>query len=372
MTVDDTIVSSGVSNIVMTNISSRHIKIHNSKIMGMLCSCEDSQICTIHEIVSFDRNPREGMSDTSNPDTTEGNSYYVPTINPKMGRLEVNTLPKKDFYPVQINEAGPKHDYMHYRKPYLLIVLADKQTRDDLYRLLEVNHDAFAEDERYIGTTPLIKMSIDTSKHPTIAKEPYALALKNYDWVRDEIDKLLEAGVIRESHSSWSVPIVVVPKGDCGKSLCMDFRALNIITRTSVWPMPRIKEIFAKLGKAKFFTMLDLRSGYHHIALDDDTIKKRAFVTSLGKYEYLKVPFGLAQAPTYFQNLMNKVLNGLHFTLAYLDDVTIFSEMAEQHLKCIQFILTRLKQAKLYLKKSKCLLFKQELHYLGHLLTLRE
>ena len=212
-------------------------------------------------------------------------------------------------------------------------------------------------------------MSINTKDLPPIAKKPYALALKHYDWVRDEIDKLLEAGVIRESHSSWSAPTVVVPKGDAGKRLCVDFRALNAITRTYVWPMPRVKDIFAKLGKAKFFTMLDLRSSYHHIALDDDSIKKTAFVTPLGKYEYLKVPFGLAHAPAYFQNLMNKVLNGLHFTLAYLDDVIIFTELAEQHLKHIQIVLTRLKQAKLQLKKSKCLFFKQELHYLGYLLT---
>ena len=212
-------------------------------------------------------------------------------------------------------------------------------------------------------------MTIDTGDHPPIAKKPYTLALKHYDWVKEEIDKLLEAGVIRESHSSWSAPIVVVPKGDGGKRLCVDFRALNKITRTYVWPMPRVEDIFAKLGKAKFYTTLDLRSGYHHIALDKDSIKKTAFVAPFGKYEYLKVPFGLAQAPAYFQNLMNKVLNGLNFTLAYLDDVIIFSENAEQHLKHIQIVLTKLKQANLKLKKSKCAFFKKELHYLGHLLT---
>ena len=84
-------------------------------------------------------------------------------------------------------------------------------------------------------------MSIDTGEHPPIAKKLYALALKHYDWVRDEIDKLLEAGVIRESHSSWSAAIVVVPKGDGGKRLCMDFWPLKAITRTYVWPMPRSK-----------------------------------------------------------------------------------------------------------------------------------
>ena len=123
-------------------------------------------------------------------------------------------------------------------------------------------------------------MSIDIRDHLPIAKKPYALVLKHYDWIRDEIDKLLEAGVIRESYSSWSVPIVVVPKGDGGKRQCMDYRALNAITRTYVWPMPRVKDIFAKLGKAKFFTMLDLRSGYYHISLGDDAIKKTVFVIS--------------------------------------------------------------------------------------------
>ena len=110
--------------------------------------------------------------------------------------------------------------------------------------------------------------------------------------------------------------------------------------------------------------------GYHHIALDQDAVKKTAFVTLFGKYEYMNVPFGLALAPAYLQNLMNKVLNWLHFTLAYLDDVIIFSETEGQHLKHIQIVLTRLKQANLKLKKSKCAFFKKELHYLGCILTI--
>ena len=201
---------------------------------------------------------------------------------------------KKDLSPVtHINELGPQQDFVNYNKPALQDAPIDKQTKADLDTLLDNNKDAFAEDERQIGTTPLIEMTIDTGDHPPIAKKPYTLALKHYDWVKEEINKLLEAGVIRESHSSWSAPIVVVPKGDGGKRLCVDYRALNKITRTYVWPMPRVEDIFAKLGKAKFYTTLDLRSGYHHIALDKDTIKKTAFVSPLGKYEYLKVPFGL-------------------------------------------------------------------------------
>ena len=184
-----------------------------------------------------------------------------------------------------------------------------------------------------------------------------------------KLTNCLKAGVIRESHSSWSAPIVVEPKGDGGKRLSVNFRALNSITSTYVWPTPRVEDIFAKLGKANFSQLLNLRSGYHHISLDKGVIKKTAFVTPLGKYEYLKVPFGLAQAPPYFENLMITVLSGLNFTLAYLEDVIIFSETAEQHLKHIQIVLTRLKQAMSKLKTSQCSFFKKELHYLGHLLT---
>ena len=280
--------------------------------MGMLQSCEENQICTVHKIVTFDWKPRRG----------------------RMKNL------KRETYTVS-PQGIPK------------------ASKIDLENLLKENRNIFAEDERQIGPTPLIKMSIDTDDHPLIAKKPYAPALKQYDWVREEIDKYLKAGVIRESHSSWSIPIVVVCKGNSHKRLYVDFRALNAITRTYVWLMPRAEDMFARLGMAKFWTTLDLRSGYHHIALNKDTIKKTAFVTPMGKYEYLKVPFGLAQAPAYIQNLMNKVLKGLNFMLTYLDDVIIFSETATQHLKHIQIVLTRLKEAKLKCKKSKCLFFKK-------------
>ena len=266
----------------------------------------------------------------------------------------------------KITDTSLEEDFVSHQKPQLQDAPIDQKIKLELEKLLIRNKDCFAEDERQLGTTPLITMSIDTGDHPPVAKRPCTLALKHHDWVKAEIDKLLDAGVIRESNSSWSAPIVVVPKGDRGKRLCIDFRALNAITRTFIWPMPRVEDILARLGKAKYFTTLDLRSGYHHIALDKQSIKKTAFCTPFGKYEYLKVPFGLAQAPSYFQKLMNKVLNGLNFAFSYLDDIIIFSNTAEEHLKHIQIVFDRLKAAQPKLKKSKCSFFKKELYYLGH------
>ena len=190
--------------------------------------------------MTFEENPREGKDDKSETKPEEGNLYYVPTRHPRTDRIRVNKLLRKDFYPIQINDAGPQEDYMHYKKPNLLDAPIDNQTRHDLEKLLKENHDACAVDERQICTTCLIKMLTDTGDHPLIGKKTYALALKHYDWAREEIDKMLEGGVIRESHANWSAPNVVVPKGDGDKRLCVDFRALNAITRTYVWPMPRV------------------------------------------------------------------------------------------------------------------------------------
>ena len=153
----------------------------------------------------------------------------------KTGKIKVNTLLKKDLSPVtHINKLGPQQDFVNYNNPALQDASIDKWTRDDLDKLFDNNKDAFAEDERKIGTIPLIEMTIDTGDYQPIAIKPYPLALKHYDWVKEETDKLLEAGVIRKSHSSWSAAIAVVPKGDGGKRLYVDFRAIIKITKTYV------------------------------------------------------------------------------------------------------------------------------------------
>ena len=115
--------------------------------------------------------------------------------------------------------------------------------------------------------------------------------------------------------------------------------------------------------------MIDLRSGYHHIALGKSSRAKTAFVMPFGKYEFLMVPFGLAQAPAYFQLLMNKVLKGLKFTMTYLDDIIIFSQDEVQHLEHLEIVFSCLREAGLKMKRSKCDFFKSEIHYLGHLIS---
>ena len=133
-------------------------------------------------------------------------------------------------------------------------------------------------------------------------------------------------------------------------------------------PLPKIDEMYAKLKGAKGFSTIDLRSGYYQIALGKDSRAKTAFVTPFGKYECLMIPFDLAQAPAYFQLLMNQVLEGLSFAMTYLDDI-IFSNSEGEHLLHLEEVFRRLRKAGLKMKRSKCDFFKSQIHYLGHLIS---
>ena len=118
----------------------------------------------------------------------------------------------------------------------------DSTIQQQLDNLLGTFKDQFAKDEMTIGTTPLTQMSINTGDSDPVSQKPYPVAMKHYNWVNEEIDKLLEAGAIRNSHSSWSAPIIVVLKGDGGKHLIIDYRALNKVTRKFVRPMSKVEE----------------------------------------------------------------------------------------------------------------------------------
>ena len=127
--------------------------------------------------------------------------------------------------------------------------------------------------------------------------------------------------------------------------------------------------MYAKLKGSRVFSTIDLRSGYHYIALGRDSRAKTAFVTPFGKYKFLMVPFGLAQAPAYFQLLMNKVLEGLSYAMTYLDDIIVFSKNELEHLEHLEEVFPWLRKAGLKMKHSKCDSFKSEIHYLGHLIS---
>ena len=226
------------------------------------------------------------------------------------------------------------------------VQLQDKTITTDIRQkfeeLCEEYGEAFSKNNEDISRTKLVKMDIDTGDCPPLSSRPYTLPLKHYEWVQREIESLERAGVITKSMSKGQI---------------------------SIHPLPKIDEMYAKLKGAKVFSTIDLRSGYHHIALGKSSRAKPAFVTPFGKYEFLMVPFGLAQAPAYFQLLMNKVLKKLKFAMTYLDDIIIFSQNELQHLEHLEIVFSHLREAGLKMKHSKCDFFKSEIHYLGHLIS---
>ena len=240
--------------------------------------------------------------------------------------------------------------------------------QNDLELLLQEYELQFTKDGTSIGTTPLTSMTIDTGTSDPVSQKPYPIAMKHYQWVKDEIEKLLTASHLHQplqlvsSHHSST-------KRQWRKTLVIDYRALNKVTRKFTWPMPKVEDIISKLNRATYFTTLDLRAGYHHIPLDKPSIPKTAFNSPFRKFEYMKVPFSLAKAPAYFQELMPGILKDFPFTIAYLDDIIIFSKTPQEHLSHIRMVFKKLKSVNLSMEKSKCSFFSKEIQYLGHILS---
>lgn len=181
---------------------------------------------------------------------------------------------------------------------------------------------------------------------------------------------MLKDNVIRSSNSPWASPITIAKKkGDPNGRFCTDYRRLNDITKTDAYPLPRIDEIWEQLKEARWFSSIDLASGYWQVEMDEEDKQKTSFTCSLGTFEYNVMPFGLKNAPATFQRLMNNLLRKYlyEFTIVYLDDIMIYSKTFEEHLEHLEKILTILKEANLMLKLKKCRFCEQEIEYLGHI-----
>ena len=153
--------------------------------------------------------------------------------------------------------------------------------------------------------------------------------------------------------------------------MCIDYRLLNRQSKKDKYPIPRIDELLDKLGNARYFTKLDLASGYHQIAMKAEDVHKTAFRTTQGSYEFLVMPFGLANAPATFQRLMNKVFKRElgRFICVYLDDILVFSKSLEEHISHVRTALERLRTAKLYGRLHKCEFFRTSVEYLGYMVS---
>ena len=238
----------------------------------------------------------------------------------------------------------------------------------EICKWVEAFPDVFQEN---IGCTDGVHVYIDTGDHSPIRQRAYRIPLTRRQVVEEEVNKMLEKGVIRPSQSPWASPVTLVPKKDGSIRFCIDYRQLNAITRKDSYPLPRTQDIFDNLAGAAWFTSLDLKSGYWQIPVAECDIPKTAFITHNGLYEWVRMPFGLANAPSVFQREMQRVLGnalGKH-AMVYIDDIVVFSKTEAEHEEHVRDILNRLQGAGLVVKREKCHFKQRQLPLLGYIVS---
>uniref|UniRef100_A0A8P4KEB8 ribonuclease H n=1 Tax=Dicentrarchus labrax TaxID=13489 RepID=A0A8P4KEB8_DICLA len=240
-----------------------------------------------------------------------------------------------------------------------------------LQELVERNMGVFSQHPTDYGHTNTVQQEI-----PLVDSKPFRLPYRKIppsQWqdVRRLLMEMETAGVIRPSKSPYASPVVIITKKDGSLRLCIDYRKLNSCSTRDAFPLPRIEEALEALGQAKYFSTLNLTSGYWQVEVAEHDKHKTAFSTPMGLFEANRMPFSLQNAPSTFQRLMTCCFGDLNFThlLIYLNDLIIFSKTFDEHLERLQPVFDRLKEHGLKLKPSKCQLVRREVHYLGHLVS---
>lgn len=212
------------------------------------------------------------------------------------------------------------------------------------------------------------KLHIQLTSNVPISFPPRRLSYSDKKIVEKTIDELLEKGIIRHSNSPYAFPIVLPPKKDGTKRMCVDYKPLNKIMIRSSFPLPLIDDCLERMEGKHYFTTLDLKNGFHQVNMAEESIQYTAFVVPTGQYEYTKMPFGLKTGPGNFQRFMNWVLAEFireGSVVTYLDDITLVSKTIPEHLDLLKRVLRRLAEFRLEIKPSKCTFCYSEVDILG-------
>lgn len=243
-----------------------------------------------------------------------------------------------------------------------------------LKKIFSSNKDVFSTHDLDLGCYPFEKVSIPTTG-PPVKMRQYRIPFADRPLLQEKIDKLLEAKVIRPSHSEYNAPCLLVNKrndatGAEAKRLVIDYRKLNKQIKQSSFPLPRLDDMLASLNGARYFSSLDLSNSYFQIQLKDEDTHKTSFSVFNSSYEFLRLPMGMNISPPKYQSIMTKVIKGCeHFAMVYLDDILLFSRTLDEHFRHIEIILQRIRDNCLKLKAKKCFFLKEEIKFLGHVIN---
>lgn len=233
--------------------------------------------------------------------------------------------------------------------------------------------DVFSSGPYDLGYCDTVEHTIDIGDSQPVRQRYRCYHSPHKEEIEKELMKMKRQGVIEESTSPWCSPLVPVRKKDGRIRICVDYRKLNALTKFNSYPLPNIEDNLSQLSGARYFTTLDLLSGYHQVALEKSSREKTAFSDGQGLYQFRVMPQGACGSPATFQNLMNVVLKGVSSkrALAYLDDILVVGATFCEHLANIEEVLKRLRVHGLKLSVEKCNLFREEVLYLGHTLSNR-
>ena len=218
------------------------------------------------------------------------------------------------------------------------------------------------------GLSTRVKMGIDTGDHPPVGTYPYPVPDKARPMVEKEIEKLKSLGIIEPSTSAWTSPIVPIKKPDGSIRLCVDYRKLNAVTKPDMHYMPTFDDVVREVGASRVVSVLDLTKGYYQVEMTPKDQAKTTFASPFGKYQFLRVPFGLRNAPAIFQRLIEDVLRDCKDCCrSYIDDIVVYSNSWNDHLQHLRRVFECLKREGLTANPEKCVFGRRQLRYLGHI-----